>query len=374
MHFLGKEHFDILFTIQDHFIMEQIAPYMKQIQQARLENFGKTFKWIGYWPIDSQFVKENWVKVVGMPDFPILYTDFGLDTCLDYDSPEMNLEKRASVIYHGIDPAVFHPIDDDEKAKFRAEYFDGKVKPTDFLVTNVSRNQPRKDIARTIRIFAEFNKVRPQSKLYLHMQHQDAGGSIKEMCRAHYLNEGEHYIVPENMTTHQGFPVEALNKIYNVSDICLTTTLGEGFGFIVPESMATKTLIMAPNHTAITELIGPDEERGILIPAGQKKSDWFCLGFQDKEIMRPLADVEYAVQKLIDVYDNQAAYTPKVAAAYDWIKQYSWDEIAKQWEKVFRAAEEANAAEQKLVANREQLSKPNRHERRAAAALQRKGQ
>ena len=52
-----------------------------------------------------------------------------------------------------------------------------------YLITNVNRNQLRKDIPKTMMAFKEFKKKVKNSVLYLHMAPKDVGGDLFEMAR-----------------------------------------------------------------------------------------------------------------------------------------------------------------------------------------------
>jgi len=111
---------------------------------------------------------------------------------------------------------------------FRKQYF-GPLADT-FIITNVNRNQQRKDIPRTIAVFEEFRKHVPNSTLYLHCAIKDQGWDLAEVCKTFGFDTSKDVIFPKNFGPNQGYPREVLNLIYNASDVVISTTLGEGFG------------------------------------------------------------------------------------------------------------------------------------------------
>lgn len=376
-----KPSWDIIFTIQDPFVLEGLGlnfPFAEQLRVTselwkRKLDPEHWFKWVAYWPVDAS-VKENWVtRSIAMPDFPVAYCNWGKNEILRFDREsfdltfnlkirEADLQKQAKmripslrerieVIAHGVDLNSFKPLPEEERDKFRKQYFKGMVKNSTFLVVNISRNQPRKDISRTMAAFAEFKKRVPDSHLYLHMKANDAGGSVEEMARNFGLVIGKDYSVPENFSAGIGFSVDVVNKIYNAADLCVTTTLGEGWGFITTEAMATRTPIIAPNITSILDIFNsyhvPDNLdeldkdgllRGIPVKAGSTSSEWVCLGIEDNERIRPLTNVEDLVNKMVWVKENPDKVKAIVDRAYEWIQGLSWDKIVNDWDNLIMRA------------------------------------
>ena len=380
---------DIVFTIQDPFVLEGMGlsyPFAEQMRVTS-EMWKRTvgpeqwYKWVAYWPVDAS-VKENWVtRSIGMAHVPVAYCDWGKGEILKYDRKDLKVsfnlkiketddrkkakmaiepvKSRIKVIHHGVDTNAFKPLPKDEIAKFRQEYFAGKVKDDTFLVINISRNQPRKDIARTMAAFARFKKLVPNSYLYLHMKANDAGGSVDEMARNFNLIPGEDYTVPEDFQPGVGFPVDVVNKIYNSADLCVTTTLGEGWGFITTEAMATKTPIAAPYITSIIDIFGGDSSkgvpnlddntlRGIPVLAGSTTSEWICLGLEDNERVRPLTNVDDLVLKMAWAYKNKGKVQDIVDRAYKWVQELNWDNIVSKWDSVFMETYEKLQSERKI--------------------------
>lgn len=348
---LGKGKYDIFFSIQDTFILQTI---MQQVLETR-EELQKKFATVFYYPIDAT-PKKEWIEnCVELIDFPVPYTNYASEESIKV-YPEI-IKKIQPPIYHGTNLEDFHVIKDQkELALFRKQYFAGKADGK-FLITNVNRNQPRKDILRSLMILKELrDRGRKDAVLYLHMQHDDAGGNILVQADHYGFKLGEDYILPSPklFSANQGVPIEMVNMLYNCSDAILTTTLGEGWGLSITEAMATHKPIIAPDNTSIQEIL--TDNRGYLIPSGETISDWMTLGSSDNERLRPLMNVNKAADALEDVMDGQL---PDIDGAQEWAQKYSWDYVCQDWLKVFEQAKEHADELNKPMA-------PNRQQRRAA--------
>ena len=363
---LGKDPdilppWDIVFTLNDPFILEQplpvfnvgAMPVLKKTQDSYVKGLPADwhFKIISYWPIDSS-VKGNWIaNAISLADYSVAYTEYGKQEIIKADNfldVPTKIENKLRVIYHGVDTQLFKPLDEKTNQEFRESLFENRIKPETFLVTAIARNQVRKDLPRTMKIFKEFQKRRPDSFLYLHCQETDVWGSLREYARQFNLELGKDWAVPANFSANSGFPVEALNYIYNASDLILSTTLGEGFGFYNMEAFATRTPVLAPNNTVHPELFGYNKKdnledietlvtkvRGIPFRCNSTLSEWTSYGPTDYERIRPLANVEDAVKKMIWIYDNPDKVKEMTERAYVWVQNYSWDKIASQWDSLF---------------------------------------
>lgn len=351
--------FDIIFTLNDPFIYEERIPGIEQGTLRAISEIGRVYRekfspdtWykiISYWPVDSE-VKENWVhEAVDVADVSVAYTNFGKEELEIFSGNEHEVD----VIYHGTDTENFFPISEKEKAYFRKQFFQGKLDDEAFIVGIVARNQMRKDIPRAMRIFKEFQKKRPQSILYIHAKETDAWGSLKEYARQLGLEYGKDWMTPAAFNENIGFPIEALNKIYNVIDVHMSTSLGEGWGLPITEAMATKTVNIAPLHTSIPEIFGvgglrnvdiedanklneENELRGMPVKAGSTLSEFVTFGPEDYERFRPVVNVDDAVKKLVWLHDNPKERKAIAERAYTWVQQYSWNNVVKDWDNLIQ--------------------------------------
>lgn len=103
------------------------------------------------------------------------------------------------------------------------------------------------------------------------------------------------------------------------------------------EAMATKTPVIMPNNTALTEFITP--ETGWLVNSGSNPS-LFTVVPNDNEVIRPLVDVEDMVRIMKEVYYNKEETNFRVENAYKWVtSKMDWiRNIVPEWIKLFNTA------------------------------------
>lgn len=322
---IQQMEFDVIFFLQDTFILEFVPALIKRLKDA-----GKKFASICYYPVDGT-PKAEWIKNVNAVDYLVAYTKFGA-TESEKAFPGV---QELRIIPHGANLNDYKVLPKEEVLNFKKMYL-GKHKDK-FVVTNLNRNQQRKDIPRTIAAFKEFRKQVPDSILYLHMAVKDQGWDLHEVLKGFGLNTVEDVIFPENFNVNQGYPREVVNMIYNLSDLVVSTTLGEGWGLSWVEAMATKTPVLMPNNTAMTENI--TEDRGYLADSGTNAS-MYTIVPHDNEIIRPLVDVDDMANKMVHIYNNYDEAMTKANNAYDWVRiDLNWQgKIAQRWISLFDEA------------------------------------
>lgn len=328
--FINTKEFDLLFIMQDAF---NIIPLRDSILRARLE---KNFKYIFYFPIDGD-IKNEWVSdAISIADYPVAYSQFGVNQVNAFTQ-----SIRLDIIPHGVDLNFFKPFEKEEdKNLFRKMYFNAE--PDDFIISNINRNQPRKDLPRCMLAFSEFCKRHPdlKVKLYLHCLASDpAGHKIHDIARKYLSNMAMNKIIsPDpNLMCTNGISTEKLGKVYAASNIITSTTLGEGWGLSTTEAMACRVPVVMPNNSALTEIIGEKEERGYLVKSGGKINA-FHVHKYDNDIFRPLTDTEDLISKWEYVYDNYSEALKKADIALRWVQDYSWEKVVQQWDKLFKKA------------------------------------
>jgi glycosyltransferase involved in cell wall biosynthesis len=326
---IAQMDFDILFMIQDSFILDFVKEYIPALRLSH-----KPFKNIIYFPIDG-IPKPSWIEAMAVADCPVSYTKFAFDECA---RAFPSIKDKLQIIPHGINPNDFYPIPYREMLSFRRSFF-GPLSDK-FIFTNVNRNQQRKDIPRFLMAFKKLHEKYPDTLAYCHMAIRDQGWNLDEVCKAIGLEINKDIVFPHNFGPNKGFPVQILNKIYNASDVVVTSTLGEGFGLGQLEAMAAKVPIISPRNTACTEIVG--EDRGLLVDSGHDLEHFTVLP-HDNEVVRPIISVQDMVDKMEILYKDEVIRMRLAENGYKWVTDnLLWEKhVVPMWEHIFTKAVES---------------------------------
>jgi len=320
---MGAGEYDLIWILQDTFI---VMTMIEAIIETQIKHH-HPFKTILYFPIDAAPV-DDWVKeCVSKIDYPVAYTQYAYNECVKIDS---KLKDKLRIIYHGTNTDDFYPMGSGpaDMAVFRHAAFRGEADGK-FLITNINRNQRRKDLARSFMVLKEMrDRGHKDTILYMHAAVNDVGGHLIEQGKNFGFTLNKEYMLPENFNVQHGLPIFTLNQIYNSSDCLLTTTLGEGWGLSVTEAFATKTPVVAPDNTSLSEICA--DGRAHLVKSGENSSMWMIKD-QDNDRLRPLMDVGDAADKIEMIMQGKL---PDVEGAYEWAQKHDWKEIVKQWDSV----------------------------------------
>jgi glycosyltransferase involved in cell wall biosynthesis len=233
-----------------------------------------------------------------------------------------------------VDKDVFTPpVDNTFREKFFTDHKDS------FIILNVNRNQPRKELYRTFAGFSAFHKKYPNTFLFMLCQMNDVGGNIYEIAEHYGLKWDVDWACPAEGTygANQGYPVATVNAIYGAVDLVVSTTVGEGWGLSFSEGAACKRPLLFPKNTSLIEMVGENEERGYFIKSGTSPNLWTCMGAGDNNILRPQVDVLDMADRLEYIYLHQDEAKAKAEKTYDEI--WTWKEVGKRWIEVFGKAE-----------------------------------
>ena len=309
---LPQMDFDILFLLQDSFIMTFLPNVVNELRKR-----GKNFRTVAYFPIDGTPWTE-WIEAMAAADVPVTYTEWGKKECIKAFPA---IGDRLQVIPHGINLKEFFPVSKEEKARLRKFYFGPHADK--FIVINVNRNQQRKDIPRSMMAFKEFHKECPNSLLYLHMAEKDVGWDLPRIAGHLDLKLGEEIIFPKNFNVNAGFPVQVVNELYNCADVCISTTQGGGWELSSIESMACKVPAIFPDNTALTEIFA--DGRGFTCRSGDT-INMHHVQTMDNEVIRPLCNINDMVKYLKRLYEKPEIGQRMVEKACEWVhKNLIWE-------------------------------------------------
>lgn len=332
---------DVLFLLLDHFTLttpvpfpdgriEPFAPGLIRRLREQCEQGRPPFRVVQYIPVDCETMRPEWAEWIDpYVDYPVAYTHFGRRVLLDL---EPNIEAKLNVIPHGTNPELFFPLPAEQRRAWRAQA-PFSLGDDDPLIVNVNRNQPRKDVPRTLQVFEQVRRKFPTAKLYLHMNIHDSAGFDLERVRLALRIPSGVVIYPANFSEGAGVPVEALNQVYNAADVVLTTTRGEGWGLSVTESMCAGRPCVATAHTSHTEILG--EDRGVLVPPSKLGE----VMIMDNDQFRPVTDVDVTADAVCALLADRERREAIGRRAREWALGMTWaDHIVPMWETVFRAA------------------------------------
>lgn len=334
------DEYDGIFIIQDLGVILPIVPILKTIKEEKIANNKKQFKSIFYFPVDSPLI-EKLTDGLEFFDAVVTYTEYGRKEVLKH-KPE--LKTKLKVIPHGNNSKQFFPLEEKEVLEFRKEYFGRNADK--FIITNVNRNQPRKDIPTTIFSFIEAKKqweehqIEKQPFLYLHMHPKDPmGWDIRCILAQTDLIEGEDYKLLDIHLANNGASIEMLNKIYNASDVYLTTTLGEGWGLTLTEAMATKTPIICPKSTSFIEMTDNGKRAYTLDNLIPTSTTFDSTIRQQCDYIEVADTILYIAKGMQGDYENLnflQNYNNRIDSAYKWMQGLDWKIISKVWIDLFK--------------------------------------
>jgi glycosyltransferase involved in cell wall biosynthesis len=322
MRSLRDKDYDLIFILQDLGVITPCIKFLKEIKKEKEVSRRKTFKSIFYFPVDFALTPKL-VQGIEFFDYLATYTQYGKSQVLKLVP---KVEKKLHIIPHGNNMEDFFPMPEEEITTFRNEYFGQNANK--FIVCNINRNQPRKDIPNTIFGFLEYwEEYNKDSFLYLHMNPKDPmGWDVKSILMQTPLVEGRDYMFPKDDFSTKATSVMDMNRIYNSCDVYLTTATGGGWELSVTESMATKLPVILPNHTSLGELCN-NGERGYLL-----QSLYPCVAIVDS-VIRFQSDLYEIAETIDEVKRDIDSKSPKlnnkVEKAYEFIEKLSWEGISK---------------------------------------------
>lgn len=339
----GNWDFDVLFFLLDHFTLAwpivfpdgRLEPFLpgllRRLREMVKAGQRRPFKTIQYIPIDSDTVRPEWL--MWMPeliDKPVAYTSWGRNVILDLVP---SLEAKLQVIPHGTSPDVFRPLDPAYVAKKRQDSLG--LGPNDPLIININRNQPRKDVPRTLQLFKHLLEECPTAKLYLHMNVRDSMGYDLEVLRLHLRIPNGKVAYPANFSEGRGVSLDELNVLYNMGDVFVTTARGEGWGLSCTESQCAGIPVVAPDHTSFSEILA--HGRGVLVPPMENRE----VLRDDNDQLRPVANAEAMADAVMRLLASKRSipstyYDGVRLSALRWAQSLSWREhVVPLWRAIF---------------------------------------
>ena len=332
---LYNNDFNVVFCLNDVEVFNELGEHFRNVKVEKKKNNKLSFKSIIYFPIDSEpratdlFILKDFDEI-------ITYTQYAKDVVKRMVAPEIG--KKIKVIPHGCNTEDFYPLSDEEKQLAKREFIGEEFKDA-YVFGSVNRNSARKDLATLILGFAYFKNLSEKpinAVLYLHCNPNDkAGVNIERLCQRLGLQFGKDVITPKDYNENTGYSVSNLNKIYNAFDCFITTTTAEGWGLTVTEAMATKTLVICPKHTSLTEITNNGENTlnflyltQMVFVRDYEKIRNVCSPPEVKtllEVAYTLKDIEPELQEKIQ---------EKIENAYNYVCSLKWKDVSKSFKNI----------------------------------------
>jgi glycosyltransferase involved in cell wall biosynthesis len=325
--YLCNENFDVDALLEylhrlrpDVFVMLSDVSWVASCDYQRLADFMRSagIVWalcysIGMEPGNGRLPQE-WIDVLRMVDLPITMSRF--DTEVSQASGV-----RSAYIPLGVNTKVFCPPESKEQAKHTLGY-DGR-----FVVLSDARNQPRKQLPRTLEIFRRFAKDRDDVLLHLHCDPDDPAARMPEYCydlRAAItaLDLTSKVRFTPGMSIGTGLLMAKLAKIYQAADVHLLASYGEGFGLPTLQAASTGVVPMASDYSASRELVG-DHGEAIRVEHFSPDAGGFRCAF---------IDLDDAVSRLERLYQDRQRLAAKAELARRFAQAYDWPRILPQWQ------------------------------------------
>lgn len=276
---LGEIRPDIVFAFHDPWNLKHFA----EIQN-------KSFYLIAYTCIDSEPMPIQAKPIFEEADTLVTFGNWA-KSVISRDSRFH--PKEVVVIPHGVDTAVFRPLDDDKIRQDRKNL--ANFDENDFVFGCVARNQARKNLGRLVQ-FCHYMvngfyalckkcdqvtlfdvdhitcKVRTKPSCCMHCKSteiveaeydkhihvyyhgsvsESIGWDIPELVRRYGLEGNFHFNA--DIKPHAGVSDEELNRILNCFDVFTMPTTAEGFGLPILESMSAGVPVLLPDYSAYME-------------------------------------------------------------------------------------------------------------------------
>lgn len=309
-----KEKPDFVFCLNDIWIVNQVW------ERVHLLKSHLKFKFIAYFPTDSEWYPLSMLRYIKDWDFAITFTiEQGQRLMAHGIKPQ-----KLGVIPHGLDEGKFFEMD-------MREARDRLGLPHDkFIVFNGNRNQPRKLVDQTIKAFAEFAVGKPDVMLYLNMAEKDLGWAVRELFETEMRRRGEDptqkLCLTPNMNYMTAPPDEYLNIVYNAVDVGINTANGEGWGLVPFEHALCRKPQIVPNHTSCQDIW---KNKGLLINVGAWITD------KDLGVERGIIDYKHAAELLNTLYEDEE-YRKQIADQCFEVTQnpsYRWEKVSEGFAK-----------------------------------------
>ncbi len=297
---LKKNNTDIFFVLLDTFMLYGPDAWFLNIDTSP----AKTIFWF---PSDGGGgMPKGCERILQKVDCPVAMSKFGQKQVKDYHGLDVKH------IPHGVDKDRFYKLPDEQRKELRKKWgLDGK-----FVIGVVARNQPRKNLDRTIKTMAKLKHL-PNAVLLLHLDPKDPAPQAFVMAELIKKFGIENRVVFTGMNAHDGFDWDKMNDVYNLMDCFFLSTSGEGFGIPLIEAMSCEVPVVATDYTTTPELV-INNKAGLGIQlSGTEQIDMFKIDSKEYdfkkmdgtmtgswEVERGFCSIDDAAKQIEYLYNN----------------------------------------------------------------------
>ena len=289
------------------------------IQEAILRHVSnRKFGYIGIMPIESDPLCMSWAMVLMQMDKVFIISQFGTE-----EAKKMGVQAEYLPVGVNLDAWVMPT--EEEKKKLREEM---GIKEDEFVVMTVADNQERKNLSRSMQIFAGFAKKVPNSR-YILVTRENAfvGWKLRDLGQVFKINNKFNIY-------ERGISFAELWNLYAISNAFLLTSKAEGLGMPLLESMAMGIPSLATNCTGMAELLG--DGRGLLIDHEHQNHPELIYIDPFGNGHRYFADLKDGIKKLMAIFSGDNSEMIKKSREY--IEQRDWVITLERLEKALQIA------------------------------------
>ena len=275
------------------------------LQEMILDQIKAPGEWpyIGLFPLEAGPLCGTWALNLLKMDARLIMSKFGQEelAAKGVDSDFIPL---------GVTSDVWRPPYEQERAEIRQAR---NVDDDTFVILTVADNQERKNLSRSLEIFADFAKDR--KALYWLVTRPDAAVGWKLEDYAMELG-----CYDKVQLFRRGMPTQVLWSLYAAADCFLLTSKAEGLAIPILEAMACRLPCVGTKCAAIEEHLSDD--RGLLIEPDYIYIDPFG---NARRYLASREDGAYKLQLLKDGFSAED-YQRVMDSAEVYIKSRTWQE------------------------------------------------
>ncbi len=202
------------------------------------------------------------------------------------------------------------------------------------FVYTAANHGHRKGFIQLLETFKRFNKLHPNSRLYLHtnMNMEAPGGyALATKIEELGLSDSVHY--PQYDPIMEPVDDSDFRRLYNAADIYVSNSEGEGFGLGLIESQACGIPVIAPDNSSQTELV---KGHGYLVDCVDAEI-WtdYPVNVPTLQNFR-VPNQKSLLEQMERAYNDETLRLEYGKQSREFALNYSWKKIMPKWEKLVK--------------------------------------